>query len=73
MLHLTEAVTVDDIITGDMMEQKELVPMEQGKDEGNDHTLVHNNQAGSPIALEDTQDNTRYGIRIISSWRKQWC
>ena len=47
--------------------------MEQGKDEGNDHTLVHNNQAGSPIALEDTQDNTRYGIRIISSWRKQWC
>ena len=62
MLHFTEAVTVDDIVTDDMMEQKELVPMEQGKDEGDDHTLVHNNQAGSPATLEDTQDNIRYGI-----------
>ena len=33
---ITEAVTVDDIITDDMMEQKELVTMEQRKDEGND-------------------------------------
>ena len=36
MLHFIEAVTVDDIIIDDMMEQKELVPMEQGKDEGDD-------------------------------------
>ena len=36
MLHFTEAVTVDVIITDDMMEQKELDPMEQGKDEGDD-------------------------------------
>ena len=55
-------MTVDNIITDDMMEQKELVPMEQGRDEGDDHTLVHNNQAGSPATLEDTQGNTRYGI-----------
>ena len=40
MLHFTEAVTVDDIITDDMMEQKELVPVEQGKDEGDDQ-LIH--------------------------------
>ena len=36
LLHFTEAVIVDDIITDETMEQKELVPMEQGKDEGDD-------------------------------------
>ena len=40
MLHFTDAVTVGDISIDDIMEQKELVPMEQGKDEGDDHTLV---------------------------------
>ena len=40
MLHFTDAVTVGDISIDDIMEQKELVPVEQGKDEGDDHTLV---------------------------------
>ena len=37
MLHFPVAVTVDDIICdGERMEQKELVPMEQRKDDGDD-------------------------------------
>ena len=35
MVHFTEAVTAGDI-TDDTMEQNELVPVEQGKDEGDD-------------------------------------
>ena len=36
MLHFTEAATCDDIIIDDMMKQKELVPMEQENEEGDD-------------------------------------
>ena len=53
MVCFTEAVTVDDIITDDMMEQKELVPMEQGKDEGDDQLKLWE-------LTEDTQETTRY-------------
>lgn len=76
MLQFTEAVTVDG-----MTEQNELVPVDQGKDEGDDQlkrweltkephpAIVTKSEPAkvSPTASKHTQDNTWYGILSYNS------
>ena len=55
----TEVVIDDDIIHNDSVEQKELVPMQQGKEEGGDH-LSHGELMCEPWYITTEYDVKEY-------------